>query len=297
MDHLQSNSLNALSMRRCHNLTRLWEVERADGWIYRFSEVPWTVTFNGEDYYPTSGVNASAIEDKAGLKSSNLDVIGVLSSDAIIEDDLRTQKFDNARITAYYVHWDAPWQNMDSDGVESAIAKEVFLVERVIWSDIGWKAELSDLTRLLGQEIGDVMNRTCPYIVGDTKCTVNIAGLSVSGQVSAVSIERLAIETNLSAQPDGYFQFGVLTWSTGNNKGLQSGIQQSKNTNSELFFTERTQYYIGVGDQFNITPGCDGRFESCGFKQNAAGTPIFANRVNFGGHPHIPGTDRMLETP
>jgi len=43
---------------------------------------------------------------------------------------------------------------------------------------------------------------------------------------------------------------------------------------------------IAVGDTFDITAGCDKRFETCKAK--------FANAANFRGFPHIPGQDTVI---
>ena len=45
---------------------------------------------------------------------------------------------------------------------------------------------------------------------------------------------------------------------------------------------------IAAEDNFEITAGCDKTFKSCVSK--------FNNAINFRGHPHLPGMDRILET-
>jgi uncharacterized phage protein (TIGR02218 family) len=46
---------------------------------------------------------------------------------------------------------------------------------------------------------------------------------------------------------------------------------------------------IAVGDTFTITADCDKGFATCRDR--------FANAVNFGGFPHMPGNDFALSYP
>ncbi len=47
-------------------------------------------------------------------------------------------------------------------------------------------------------------------------------------------------------------------------------------------------YAIMVGDSYSVVAGCDKIFSTCAGR--------FDNAVNFRGEPHVPGTDRILET-
>jgi uncharacterized phage protein (TIGR02218 family) len=46
---------------------------------------------------------------------------------------------------------------------------------------------------------------------------------------------------------------------------------------------------IAVGHTYSVYPGCDRRFATCKAK--------FNNVANFGGFPHIPGVDKILNYP
>ncbi|MCY1556072.1 hypothetical protein D9M68_927870 [compost metagenome] len=50
-------------------------------------------------------------------------------------------------------------------------------------------------------------------------------------------------------------------------------------TGGVIQLQEALFYPPSVGDQYEMIPGCRKRFEDCG---------AWANKRNFGGHPHVP---------
>ncbi len=99
--------------------------------------------------------------------------------------------------------------------------------------------------------------------------------------------DRRIFADSTRAEADGYFQLGILTWISGANTGQRSDV---KSFASGLFVLEQpTQYPIAFGDVYNVTPGCDLSIATCDTK--------FANSINFGGFPHLRGTDDLNRTP
>ena len=91
---------------------------------------------------------------------------------------------------------------------------------------------------------------------------------------------RLKFDISNIGQADGFCSNGTLTWTTGANTGVVSPVK--KHTAGGTITIELllpTPYDIQVGDNFNITAGCDKTFATCRAK--------FNNVVNFGGFPHI----------
>ena len=56
---------------------------------------------------------------------------------------------------------------------------------------------------------------------------------------------------------------------------------------NSIILASELPYKIEVGDNFNITAGCDKQFSTCCNK--------FNNAINFRGEPHLPGTDILLK--
>lgn len=94
----------------------------------------------------------------------------------------------------------------------------------------------------------------------------------------------------LSAYPDDYFQYGVLTWQTGENAGLQVEVHAFKKLpapNFELF--EAMPFEIVEGDTFIVGQGCS--------KTRTACKATFNNNHNHRGFPDMPTEDKALATP
>lgn len=94
----------------------------------------------------------------------------------------------------------------------------------------------------------------------------------------------------LGAYPDDYFQYGVLTWLTGENAGLKIEVHAHKklpSPNFELF--EATPFVIQPGDTFEVVQGCAKTRTVCRAK--------FNNHHNHRGFPDMPTEDKALATP
>ena len=103
-----------------------------------------------------------------------------------------------------------------------------------------------------------------------------------------ITAENAGASVTISAATAGYFDFGLITWLTGNNAGVQSGVLAWDGTNL-LDLLLPTGLPIQVGDTFHIVPGCDKRIVTCFAK--------FNNVINFHGEPFVPGEDAALSYP
>ena len=88
---------------------------------------------------------------------------------------------------------------------------------------------------------------------------------------------------------DGWFKYGLLTWLTGNNAGIESEIKAHTETGGVLSVWKGMPYEIQVGDTYLIEAGCDKARVTCRDK--------FDNIVNFRAFPSVPGRDALYQTP
>jgi uncharacterized phage protein (TIGR02218 family) len=105
---------------------------------------------------------------------------------------------------------------------------------------------------------------------------VDPAAYTFTGAVTSVETNKWKFTTNLS-NATGYFDAGVLTWSTGNNAGLSVTIKTQTSGQLEVYIP--TAFTIQIGDTFSVQAGCD--------KTAAVCTSKFSNLNNYGGFPHI----------
>lgn len=83
----------------------------------------------------------------------------------------------------------------------------------------------------------------------------------------------------------GYFDFGVVTWVTGDNAGLQMEVRSY--VPGQIVLQLPMPYAIQVGDTFDIRAGCDKSQPTCHDR--------FDNVINFRGEPFLPGVDKIAQ--
>lgn len=119
----------------------------------------------------------------------------------------------------------------------------------------------------------------CQHTLYDTGCSLNPAGLTVTGNTTTG-----ATTTNVScnlAQADGYFELGVMKFTSGQNNQVQRSIRIY--TSGYLVPVQPWPITPAAGDRFTVRPGCDKLLSTCGAK--------FANSANFRGYPFIPAPE------
>jgi Phage conserved hypothetical protein BR0599/Ubiquitin-activating enzyme E1 FCCH domain len=86
----------------------------------------------------------------------------------------------------------------------------------------------------------------------------------------------------------GYFDFGMVTWVTGENAGLSMEIKAY--VPGQVTLALPMPFPISSGspqDTFVISAGCDKSFTTCRDR--------FNNVVNFRGEPYVPGIDKLIQ--
>lgn len=259
-------------------LCHCWKVVRKDGAAMGFTDHDRDLLIDGVTYQAASGFTATAIEDQLGLAVSNLDVNGALSSVAITEDDLNAGLYDGAVVTIMRVNW--------QDVTQRAVLRSGFLGQ-VTRGEVAFSAELRGLSSTLDQSSGRIVQRACPWELGDSHCGVdlNAAANHGSGTVQTVISDFDFAAAGIESFASGTFSRGKLTLVSGNNAGLAIEVRAHSqgSTASRLSLFLPAPRPIEAGDTFSITAGCDKKFATC--------IGRFNNAVNFGGFPHIPGND------
>jgi uncharacterized phage protein (TIGR02218 family) len=265
-------------------LCRCWRLNRRDGVIMGFTDFDRDLVFDAVTYKAASGFTATAIEGQLGLAVSNLDVQGALSADALTEDDLHAGRYDDAAVTIYLVNW--------SDVAQRAILRAGHLGQ-VSRGKLAFSAELRGLAARLDQPAGRFFQRSCAWDLGDARCGVDLNAPSRKG-VGAVSQVINAFEftaSGLGGLAAGALNRGRLVWTSGANTGLAVEIKAHAASAgiARIALVLPMGAPVEAGDAFSATVGCDRSFATCGDR--------FGNAVNFGGFPHMPGTDFAISYP
>lgn len=140
----------------------------------------------------------------------------------------------------------------------------------------------SDIELLNVSSPRNIYQSGCMRTLYDGGCKVNREKFTVNGRVAANSATGTELACNLT-QADGWFNQGVIKFTSGRNAGLSRTVKEHKN--GRLSFALRLPFPPQSGDVFKIYPGCDKRQETCGKK--------FDNIVHFRGFPYIPAADTI----
>ena len=267
--HLQSG---ATTMAYC------WRVTRVDGTLLGFTEHDADLTYAGQVYAASSGFTASKLDQSLGLSVDNMEATGALSSSAITEADILAGRYDGAVVDLFWVNW-----SDTSMGVQIASGN----LGEVKRHGVAFQAEFRSLANRLNQKIGSTYQRLCQASLGDSRCKVDLTQAQFRGAfaVTTGGTSRTLVLSGLSGFASDWFTEGTAALATGANAGLVFEVKAHRRTAGidqvELWLPP--PFAVAAGDAGTIVAGCRKTFAVCGSK--------FANRVNFRGFPHIPGTD------
>ncbi len=258
-----------------------WRLTRNDGQVFGFTDHDLPLTFDGTTFEPESGFTASEIRTGSDLSVDAQDAEGVLTSSTITETDILDGRWDNAEVEIWRVNW---------QDVSQRVLMRRGAIGKVRRGRVQFVAEMRSLAHVLNQTVGRTFQASCDAALGDARCGVNLndPAFKGSGTVVMVTGDRSFTASGLSAYADGWFALGTLTWTAGANAGRKVEVLSHAVGTTDVTFTllEAPVRAIAVGDSFDITAGCDKRFETCKAR--------FANAVNFRGFPHIPGQDTVI---
>lgn len=260
-------------------LCTLWKVTRVDGLIFGFTDASKNLTYLGITYNAATGHVPSNIATNSSLSVDNLEVEAILDSSTITEEDIAAGLWDYAEVEIMVVNY--------LDLSLGHLGQRKGWLGNIRTGRTSFIAELRGMTQKLQQQIGELYTPSCRATFGDTRCKVNKAAYTFPGTVNYVYNNRTFAATDI-IQADGYFEYGIVTWTSGLNIGLSMEVKTY--TVGNIVLQLPMPYNIGIADTFNIVAGCGKRIiEDCKTK--------FNNVVNFRGEPYFPGVDKIYKGP
>ena len=257
-------------------------IERTDGEKIGITQLDQDITVDGRVYRSAASYTPSTVVQNSELAVNNADIEGVLSAVGVQRDEIVAGLFDHARVYMFYANY-----------TESAPGKITGTVDRKLgafrWGEARlfrgrYIAEIRSLEDALNQTIGEKTSPKCRADLGDSRCKVGIAGLTVSSTVTSVT-DRATFSDSARGEAAGYFDYGLLTFTSGNNAGFSMEVKTFDGSAFEL--QEPLPYDIQAGDGFDVYPGCDKTLATCRDK--------FSNVANMRAEPFIPGEKELAK--
>lgn len=286
--------------RRC----QVWKITRRDGTEYHYTTHDEPVTFHGDTYQPCNSLRASAAEAGTlnAVGGGDIQIAGLIASDEITERDLANGLFDGAQVEV----WEVPWN-------DSTLASDA--PKRLLKGAIGettqgptsYQAEVFTRSAKLAQNpLLDTFTPACRFKPGDGRCPIDVAALTTTGTVldtvTRIARDRRAHRQFYTSAPGAYgssssssgepavpWDYGLLTWLTGDNQGIEAEIK-SIDSDSLMTLWDSMPNEIQIGDTFSVKPGCARTKE-------AHVTTWGFDIESFGGFPDIPGVDSIIRGP
>lgn len=279
----------------------LWEIEKRDGTLIRGTEhdqdleVPAGPDANGADGDPflaSAQMSATQIHQTSDLAVDNMEVTGQSPSDGNVIADVRVQDIEAGLLRQAAVRiWVVCWKDLT---LGAGLAKQGFLGDIEYTSDRAYTTELRGLLQRLQQNIGRTYGVDCQVRdFGDAECTVDVPGLTIEGEVTAVTSRRRfnATLTGGDLTP-GYYSLGTITFLTGDNATYSRELKRDNedDVRGHLSVWDQFPEVVQVGDTFELAPGCDRNKSTCKDK--------YSNLLNFRGYGiFTEGTDALMRGP
>ncbi|MCK0126709.1 DUF2163 domain-containing protein [Gelidibacter sp. F2691] len=267
------------------SIARLWKVTRRDGSVYGFTDHDLDIQMEGVTYKADTGMTAQALSQTTGLSVDNTEALGVLSTDAISEKDIRAGRYDGAEVEAWLVNWkDVTQRYLRFRGTVGELAREAG----------GFRAELNGLSEALNQPQGRAYQSPCSAVLGDGKCRFNLGQNGYSVELDLVSNDEETVFRfdGMSLYPKNWFVRGRFEVLTGEAQGLSGIIKndaKGKDGARTIELWEALRAVMLPGDRVRLEAGCDKLPRTCRVK--------FNNFRNFRGFPDIPGEDWLMSYP
>lgn len=266
--------------QRLTYLCRLFTLTLFNGTVLRYTDLDRDIKVGGFDY-KSGQVAISSVRNSLGTGLANATVTMPLKEDEtdFTELGVRNGVLDGAKVKIELVSWRNP-----EHGTEHVLSGKVLGIE---FTDGGTcDLELGGLTSLQGGTIGETYSQECRNDFGDEQCRYPVETLATAFVIVDAAADNLAITVDIYDKPDGYWNYGTVLFTSGQNNGFAVEVALS-NADGLLILPLTPPFPMVPGDTGTVMPGCDFNLSTCRDR--------WGNTPNYRGEPHVPtGDERKL---
>jgi len=166
------------------------------------------VVVSGRTYEPFNSFNRTSISTSSTLEVDQMEIDGILNSDAFAREEIGSGLFDFAEVEVFLVNYEDPTMGTMS-------LRKGWIGEIVMNEDNSFTAELRGLSQVLTYRIGEPYAPECAADLGDARCKIGLnptwwkpdylyrQGDTVLGHIAIPSGFVNAATTNTNFESDG----------------------------------------------------------------------------------------------
>lgn len=197
MSRTVSGSMQTHLESEVTSLATCWELTRQDGVTLYFTDHDKDLEFNGNTYLAATGFTRSALEETSDLAVDNMELMGILDSSAISEEDIRAGLYDYAAVSSFLVNHEDP------DSFSSIKLRTGFVGEATATKDAQtFVADFRGLLQNFSQNVGEVYQEECRADLGDDRCKVNLEPDEIVRSTAYVVGDLVSVPTDIGTYPD-----------------------------------------------------------------------------------------------
>jgi len=170
-------------------------------------------------FISTHSFSVTATKRQQGLAVDNVSIIGTIDDggtspiSGITEADVLAELYADAVIEI----WLCAWTDLDA----GLFPLKTGTMGEMKFRTTGFEAEMRGLTERLQRKVHRVFSISCPVILGGTDCGVDLDGSpSFRETVTVTNVTDKRVFITSLPQSTDWAQYGVASWTTGNNAGL-----------------------------------------------------------------------------
>jgi uncharacterized phage protein (TIGR02218 family) len=255
-----SNSVN--------NYAICWHIQLTNGDQLRLTNYNEDINIKDYKYIAESIFTYKSIEKSSELLTEKNEICGIICDKYFKRQDIINGKLNDAYIEIFLINTN----NLDNGKL---ILNQGYVSNIKIINN-KFIANISSLKNKFNNKITNSFSQNCRAKFCDKDCSLYEENYKFYGKISKVISNNTLFDAERNEE-NFYFNFGEITFISGNNTGLCFQVKNFKNGEIELNLP--SIYKLAVGDTYAIIAGCDKNFSSCVTK--------FNNALNFRGEPYI----------
>ncbi len=263
-------------LKEVTTLAYCWKLTYADATVFGFTSHDQDILFESVNYKSKTGFTLDQYKSELLDKSDQIEIFGIVDSTDIGDDDIRSGRLDNAALEVFIVNYESP--------ANGRVLIKKGKIAQISRSQGSYQIAITGIADNLDRNITEIYSPLCKARFGDNRCGVNISSLTLTGGVTEIVNDKIFKDSSRT-EAKGYFDKGVIKFTSGNNSGFSSEVRRSETEKITLSIPLPSP--ILVGDDYQISAGCDKKFTTCISKYN--------NALNFRGEPHIPGINEIFK--